>query len=82
MKQKLLISFALGRKVKILLLDEPSANLDPQAREILFAQLKDYSKNTLMILSSHRMDEIKDLVNRVIEMDLGKIVLDNLLTEK
>jgi ABC-2 type transport system ATP-binding protein len=78
----LLISFALGRKVKILLLDEPSANLDPQAREILFAQLKDYSKNTLMILSSHRMDEIKDLVNRVIEMDLGKIVLDNLLTEK
>lgn len=80
MKQKLLISFALGRQVKILLLDEPSANLDPQAREILFAQLKNYSKDTLMILSSHRMDEIKDLVNRVIEMDLGKIVLDKLLT--
>lgn len=80
MKQKLLISFALGRQVKILLLDEPSANLDPQAREILFAQLKNYSKGTLMILSSHRMDEIKDLVNRVIEMDLGKIVLDKLLT--
>ncbi len=80
MKQKLLISFALGRQVKILLLDEPSANLDPQAREILFAQLKDYSKDTLMILSSHRMDEIKDIVNRVIEMDLGKIVLDKLLT--
>jgi len=81
MKQKLLISFALGRKVKILLLDEPSANLDPQAREILFSQLKEYSKDTLMILSSHRMDEIKDLVNRVIEMDLGKIVLDKLVTD-
>ncbi|HOI31701.1 MAG: ABC transporter ATP-binding protein [Bacteroidales bacterium] len=80
MKQKLLISFALGRQVKILLLDEPSANLDPQAREILFALLKNYSKDTLMILSSHRMDEIKDLVNRVIEMDLGKIVLDKSLT--
>lgn len=82
MKQKLLISFALGRKVKVLLLDEPSANLDPQAREILFQQLQNYAKDTLMILSSHRMDEIKELVNRVIEMDLGKIVLDKLLTEK
>ncbi|MBU1368054.1 MAG: ABC transporter ATP-binding protein [Bacteroidetes bacterium] len=82
MKQKLLISFALGRKVKVLLLDEPSANLDPQAREILFSHLKAYAPNTLMILSSHRMDEIKDLVNRVIEMDLGKIVLDNIVTEK
>lgn len=81
MKQKLLISFALGRKVKILLLDEPSANLDPQAREILFTHLKNYAPNTLMILSSHRMDEIADLVNRVIEMDLGKIVLDNDLNE-
>lgn len=80
MKQKLLISFALGRKVKILLLDEPSANLDPQAREILFSHLKNYSPNTLMILSSHRMDEIADLVNRVIEMDLGNIVLDKNLS--
>jgi len=76
MKQKLLISFALGRKPDILLLDEPSANLDPQARTILFNHLKNFSANTLMILSSHRMDEIAGLVNRVVEMDLGEIVLD------
>lgn len=76
MKQKLLIGFALGRKVKILLLDEPSANLDPPAREILFSLLKNYSPDTLMILSSHRMEEIGQLVNRVIEMDLGKIIID------
>jgi ABC-2 type transport system ATP-binding protein len=82
MKQKLLISFALGRQVDILLLDEPSANLDPQAREILFDHLEHYSKNTLMILSSHRMNEISKLVNRVIEMDLGNIVLDNTLNHQ
>jgi len=76
MKQKLLIAFALGRKPKILLLDEPSANLDPQAREILFDHLKKASKDTLMILSSHRMNEISTLVNRVVEMDLGEIVID------
>ncbi len=76
MKQKLLIAFALGRKPKILLLDEPSANLDPQAREILFDHLKNFRKDSLMILSSHRMNEIKTLVNRVVEMDLGNIVVD------
>ncbi|MDP2238513.1 MAG: ABC transporter ATP-binding protein [Bacteroidales bacterium] len=76
MKQKLLISFALGRKPRILLLDEPSANLDPQARKILFDHLKDFAPKTLMILSSHRMDEIAGIVNRVIEMDLGVVVLD------
>lgn len=76
MKQKLLISFAIGRKPKILLLDEPSANLDPQAREILFDLLQSFRDDSLMILSSHRMDEIKTLVNRVVEMDLGNIVLD------
>jgi len=76
MKQKLLIAFALGRKPKILLLDEPSANLDPQAREILFNHLQNFRKDSLMILSSHRMNEIKSLVNRVVEMDLGNIVVD------
>lgn len=76
MKQKLLISFALGRKPDILLLDEPSANLDPQARTILFEHLRNFHEDTLMILSSHRMDEIAGLVNRVVEMDLGNVVLD------
>jgi len=79
MKQKLLISFALGRKPKILLLDEPSANLDPQAREILFNHLQEFPSDTLMILSSHRMNEIKSLVNRVVEMDLGEIVVDKVV---
>jgi len=76
MKQKLLVAIAIGREPKILLLDEPSANLDPDAREILFKYLDEFNKKSLMILSSHRMNEISTLVNRVIEMDLGEIVLD------
>ncbi len=77
MKQKLLVSLALGRKPKIILMDEPSANLDPKAREIFFQYLNDVSKDSLMILSSHRMNEISTLVTRVVEMDLGKITLDD-----
>jgi len=79
MKQKLLVSLALARNPKILLMDEPSANLDPEARKILFKYLKALPDDTLMILSSHRVDEIADLVNRLIEMDLGEIVVDKTL---
>lgn len=76
MKQKLLVAFAIGREPKILLLDEPSANLDPEAREVLFKYLDEFNRDSLMILSSHRMNEISTLVNRLIEMDLGEIVVD------
>jgi ABC-2 type transport system ATP-binding protein len=76
MKQKLLVSFALGRNPKILLMDEPAANLDPKARTILFDYLHKFDKNALMIISSHRIDEVEGLVNRLIEMDLGKIVVN------
>ena len=79
MKQKLLVSFALGKKPAILLMDEPSANLDPAAREIFFDYLSKYNKEALLVLSSHRMAEISGLVNRVVEMDFGQIVLDKML---
>ncbi len=76
MKQKLLVAFALGKQPAILLMDEPSANLDPAAREIFFNYLTEYNKEALLILSSHRMAEIKGIVNRVIEMDFGNIIVD------
>jgi ABC-2 type transport system ATP-binding protein len=81
MKQKLLIAFALGRNPKILLLDEPSANLDPEARKVFFGFLKSFNKDSLMILSSHRISEISKLITREIEMDLGKIVVDRLIND-
>ena len=76
MKQKLLVSFALGRNPKILLMDEPAANLDPEARGILFDYLHKFNKEALMIISSHRIDEVESLVNRLIEMDMGKIIIN------
>jgi len=76
-KQKLLISIALGRDTDILILDEPAANLDPEARHIFFQILAEKSEHTVMLISSHRLDEVASLVNRVIEMDQGQIVLDD-----
>lgn len=77
MKQKLLIAIALGRNCSILVLDEPAANLDPRARHIFFDLLAERLERTTMIISSHRLDEVAQLVNRVVEMDVGRIVLDD-----
>lgn len=81
MKQKLLIAIALGRNAKILVMDEPTANLDPEARKTFFDLLAERLDNSTMIISSHRLDEISALVNRVIEMDTGKIVLDDAVAD-
>ena len=76
-KQKLLISIALGRDCEILVLDEPAANLDPEARHSFFQLLENKRHHAAMIISSHRLDEVASLVNRVVEMDQGNIVLND-----
>ena len=79
MKQKLLISAAIARRPRLLVMDEPGANLDPQARQTLFSQLARLPSETTMLLSSHRVDELAGLVTRVIELDAGQIVLDDVV---
>ncbi len=76
-KQKLLIASALGRDTDVLVLDEPAANLDPEARGTFFELLAERHRDTVMLISSHRLDEVAALVNRVIELDQGKVVLDD-----
>ncbi len=76
-KQKLLIAIALGRDSELLVMDEPAANLDPEARHIFFQLLAERQEDVAMLISSHRLDEVASLVNRLLEMDRGKIVLDD-----
>jgi ABC-2 type transport system ATP-binding protein len=76
-KQKLLIAIALGRDADILVLDEPAANLDPEARRVFFEMLAERQDSAAMLISSHRLDEVAALVNRVIELDQGRVVLDD-----
>ncbi|ENO89649.1 ABC transporter ATP-binding protein [Thauera linaloolentis] len=79
MKQKLLIALALGRDARLLFMDEPAANLDPEARKIFFELLAGHADHAAMLISSHRLDEVASLVNRVVEMDMGRVVLDDAL---
>ena len=76
MKQKLLIALALAGQPDILIMDEPAANLDPQARQAFFLQLIRSMEKTTMLLSSHRVDEIINLINRIVEIDYGSVIHD------
>lgn len=75
-KQKVLVTIALARPVDLMVFDEPSANLDPAARAA-FIDLLAERKACSMLIASHRLEEVAPLVNRVIEMEQGRIVLDD-----
>lgn len=79
MKQKLLISLALAREPLVLIMDEPSANLDPKARSVFFKLLSQLPSTTTMLLTSHRVDELSGIVTRVIELDQGHITIDDIV---
>ncbi len=77
-QRRVAIAGVLALKPEILILDEPSAGLDPNGRNNLLELLKYLHQdiNITIILISHRMEEIAKLATRVIVMDEGRIVLD------
>ena len=77
MKQKMLIAISLAKKSNIIIYDEPTANLDPKARDDFYRLLKQNEDDKILLFVTHRLDEVKDIVNRQIYMDLGKIVSDD-----
>lgn len=79
MKQKFLIAIAMARQPSILIMDEPSANLDPKAREVFFKLLANLPDETSMLLTSHRIDELAGIASRVIEIDDGRITIDDIV---
>jgi len=76
MKQKLLIAISLAKKSNIIIYDEPTANLDPKARDDFYRLLKQNEDEKVLLFVTHRLEEVRDLVNRQIYMDLGKVVSD------
>ena len=76
MKQKLLIAISIAKKSNIIIYDEPTANLDPKARDDFYRLLKQNEEEKTLLFVTHRLEEMKELVNRQIYMDLGKVVSD------
>jgi ABC-2 type transport system ATP-binding protein len=76
MKQKLLIAIALARNPRIFIFDEPTANLDARGREGFYRLIDELGEGRTMLFISHRVEELRLLVNRKIEMELGKVIND------
>ena len=75
MRRRLLIARALVNDPKILILDEPTTGLDPQARMVIWEKLDGlHRQGVTMILTTHYMEEASRLCGRVAIMDRGKII--------
>jgi ABC-2 type transport system ATP-binding protein len=76
MKQKLLIAISLAKESEIVIYDEPTANLDPKARDDFYRLIAENEKEKLALFVTHRIEEVESIVNRQIYMDMGKVVSD------
>ncbi len=77
MKRRLTIARSLINEPDLMLLDEPTTGLDPQARHLLWDRLyRLKQKGTTLVLTTHYMDEAEQLCDRLVVMDKAKIVAE------
>src|SRR5437660_6923170 len=77
MKRRLIVARALINQPELLLLDEPTTGLDPQARHLWWERLYRLKQNGVtLVLTTHYMDEAEQLCDRLVIMDRGRIVAE------
>jgi len=77
MKRRLILARALLNEPKILILDEPTVGLDPQARHLIWDRIRSLKKEGVTtILTTHYMEEASHLCDRLVIMDYGKILVE------
>jgi len=77
MKRRLILARALLNEPRVLILDEPTTGLDPQARHAIWTRIRTLrAHGTTVLLTTHYMEEATQLCDRVVVMDDGKILLE------
>jgi lipooligosaccharide transport system ATP-binding protein len=75
MKRRLILARALIHDPRLLILDEPTVGLDPQARHLIWDRLRALrSRGNTIVLTTHYMEEAAQLCDRIVIMDLGRIL--------
>lgn len=79
MKRRLLIARSLLNRPKIIIADEPTTGLDPQARHLIWQRLRQLkSRGTTLILTTQYMEEAQQLCDRIVIMHQGKILKEGI----
>lgn len=78
-KKSVSIATVLAMEPSILVLDEPTSNLDPRARRLIIEQLRGFGHTTL--IATHDMEMVLELCDRTLVMEQGRIVADGPTTE-
>ncbi len=77
MKRSLILARALVNNPDLLILDEPTIGLDPQARHLIWEKLKTLqAQGNTIVLTTHYLDEAARLCDRLVIMDNGKILVE------
>ncbi len=78
-KRRVAIAGVLAMKPEILILDEPTAGLDPKGRDEILGQVKKLHEegNITVVLVSHSMEDVANYVNRIVVMNKGEILFDD-----
>ncbi len=78
-KRRVAIAGVLAMEPEVLILDEPTAGLDPEGREEILKNIKTYraSQNATIVMVSHSMSDIARLTQRILVLDDGRVVYDD-----
>jgi lipooligosaccharide transport system ATP-binding protein len=77
MKRRLILARALMNRPRLLMLDEPTTGLDPQARHLIWERLRGLvNEGNTILLTTHYMEEAARLCDRIVIMDHGKILVE------
>lgn len=81
-KEKLQLALVMSRRAKVYLLDEPIAGVDPAAREfILNTILKNYAENSTVVISTHLISDVENVLDDAIFLSYGKIIMASSVNE-
>ena len=82
-KRRVAMAGVISMEPDVLILDEPTAGLDPTGKKSLLSFIKDYNKKTgnTVIFISHNMDDVASVADRVVVMNGGKIALNGTVDE-
>lgn len=76
MLQKAVLALALASEAPVLLMDEPTASLDPASRREFLRAVREVETGRTLVFASHRFDEIESLAHRVLVLHRGRLVFD------